>query len=152
MVSQPHVSAAAVGTCDDELGGGFSVHGVVHLVLHARVKAPRGERRPVVVDRSRVEVRNFLIELAFAGADFAHAFELLLEIFVRERAAAFEAGVVHHPAFDRIGRRDLIDPLSELDGALGIDLEPDRQNHLKRVVLGAIRLPVGGSYSKISNN
>ena len=52
------------------------------------------------------------------------------KVFVGQIGALFEPLVVHDPAANGVLRGDLIDPFAELNGALGIDLEADRDDHL----------------------
>ena len=149
---QTHVILRVVGALHDELGGGVPVHGEVHLVLHRGIEAFRGGGSTVVVDSSGIQVGDLLIELALAGTDLPDALQLFLKVFVGQIGALLEPFVVHDPAANGVLRCDLIDPFAELNGALGIDLEADRDDHLKRVMVGGIAFAVCGSYPKFSDN
>ena len=141
-----------VGALHDELGGGVPVHGEVHLVLHRGIEAFGGGRGTIIVNGGGVQVGDLLIELALAGADLPDALQLFLKVFVGQIGALLEPFIVHDPAANGVLRCNLIDPLAELDGALGIDLEADRNDHLKRVMVGGIAFAVRGSYSEFPNN
>ena len=150
--SQAHVILRVVGALHDELGGGVPVYGKVHLVLHHRIEAFGGGGGAVVVDSGGVQVGDLLIELALAGTDLPDALQLFLKVFVGQIGALLEPFVVHDPAANGVLRCDLIDPFAELNGALGVDLEADRDDHLKRVMVGGIAFAVCGSYPKFSDN
>jgi hypothetical protein len=146
-------SSRGVGAVDDDLGCGLPVDGPVQLVLHRREEALGGLRRHVVVDRRGVDVGDLLVELALRQADLADALELLFEVAIaQDGAAALEALVVHREALDGELLDDARGPLAELHRALGVDLVADRDDGREVVVLGVVRLAVGGSYSKTSNN
>ena len=149
---QTHVILRVVGALYDELGGGVPVHGEAHLVLHRGIEAFRGGGSTVVVDSSGIQVGDLLIELALAGADLSDTLQLFLEVLVGQIGALLEPFVVHDPAANGVLRCDLIDPFAELNGALGVDLEADRDDHLQGIVLDSVRLAVCGSYPKFSDN
>ena len=141
-----------VGALHDELGGGVPVYGEVHLVLHRGIETLGGGGGSIIVDGGGVQVGDLLIELALAGTDLPDALQLFLKVFVGQIGALLEPFVVHDPAANGVLRCDLIDPFAELNGALGIDLEADRDDHLKRVMVGGIAFAVCGSYPKFSDN
>ena len=149
---QTHVILRVVDALHDELGGGVPVHGEVHLVLHRGIEAFRGGGSTVVVDSSGIQVGDLLIELALAGTDLPDALQLFLKVFVGQIGAPLEPFVVHDPAANGVLRCDLIDPFAELNGALGVALEADRDDHLQGIVLDSVRLAVCGSYPKFSDN
>ena len=106
----------------------------------------------VVVHRRGVDVGYLLVESAFAGADFAHAFRLFLKVFIGEVSALFLACVVHYPAFDGVFAGDGVDPFAELKRTLGVDFKAHRYHHLQAVVVNAVCFVVAGSYPKNSDN
>ena len=141
-----------VGALHDELGGGVPVYGEVHLVLHRGIEAFGRGGGAVVVNSGSVQVGDLLIELTLAGADLPDALQLFLKVLVGQIGALLEPFVVHDPAANGVLHGNLVDPLAELDGALGIDLEANRDDHLQGIVLDGVRLAVCGSYPKFSDN
>lgn len=105
------------------------MHRKVHLVLHRSVEALGGGGGAVVIHGGGVQIRDFLVELALAGADLPDALQLLFKVFIGQIGALLEPLVVHDPAADGVLRGDLVDPFAELHGAFGIDLEPDGDDH-----------------------
>ena len=76
---------------------------------------------------------------SLAGSDFPYTLELLIEVFIGQKRAAFEPLIVHDPTFDRVLPGDLVDPLAKLDRPFGIDLETNCYDHLEIVVCNVPR-------------
>ena len=130
----------------------MTVNGKVHLVLNRGIKSLGGKSRPIIVQSGGIEVGDLLIELAFTGSDLSNPFQLFIKIFIGQQSASFEPLVIHDPAFDRVSKRNGVDPLAELNRPFGIDFETDSNDHLQVVVICVVVFPIGFSYSKISNN
>ena len=150
---QPHAVFRRIGARDDDLRRRLAVDGPVELVLHGGKETLGRGGGDIVVDGGRVDVRDFLVKLALAQADFPNPLELLLEVFFAEDGAVvLQSLVVHRVALDGEGLDDARGPLAELDGSLGVHLVADGDDGGEVVVLGVVGFAVGGSYSKISKN
>ena len=66
-----------------QLGDRVTMHRKVHLVLHRSVEALGGSGSAVVIHGSGVQIRDFLVELALAGADLPDALQLLFKSIYR---------------------------------------------------------------------
>lgn len=69
-----------VGTFDNEFSGRVAVDCVVHLVLDFLEESAGCGSIFVVVDGRGVDVRNLLIEAAFAQADFPNFLQEMLKV------------------------------------------------------------------------
>ena len=108
-----------------------------------RVKFIRGF---VVVDGSSIEIGDLLVELALAQPDFPYLLKQMIEILVGNRRPVLEPLVIHHPAFDRVLRDDLVSPLPEGYGLLVVYLEAQCDYYSQIIVVDAVILAIIGSY------
>lgn len=150
---EAHAVFRGIGSVEDDFRRRLAVDGPVEFVLHGGKETLGGLGGDVVVNRSGVDVSDFLVKLALAQADFPDALQLLFEILFGENGAGiFQALIIHREAFDGERFNDAGGPLAELHGAFGVDLVADGDDGGEVVVLGVVGFAVGGSYSKISNN
>ena len=66
------------------------------------VESSRRCRIFVIVNGSRIQVSDLLIELSFAGTDFTDALQLLIEILLCQIRSSFQSFIIYHPAFDGV--------------------------------------------------
>ena len=116
------------------------------LLLPLAREEHRGRGRRIVVQGSRINIRNFLIEFAFRKPNFADFFQLAFKELIGQIAAVFKAFHVHGPALNRVILDNLVRPLAELYGALILDLESDGDNGLQAVMFCVVIFAISGSY------
>ena len=142
---QPHLFLLVVSPIHNHLSRRLAVHCVMHLVLNCCKEPLRCRCGRVVIQRRGVNIRDFLVELAFRDPDFPNLLELPLKELIRQMAALLEAFGIHGPALDGVVLDDLVGPFAELDGTLVLDLEAHGDDCLQTVVLRLVALAVGGS-------
>ena len=135
---KPHVRLFGIGTLIDQFCRRMAMHGIVHLVLYLRKELFCGQRIAVIIQRSSVNVSEFLIEVALRNANLPDALQLLFKVFLgQDCAAVFQAFFIHGPALDSILLHDLICPDTEPHRPLVVHLEANRNNHLQIIVIHA---------------
>lgn len=141
-----------IGTGNNQLCRSMSVNREVHLILNCRVEALGCQGSSVVIQSCCIKIGDLLIEFTLADTNLPNSFQLLVKVFISQESTALEAFLIHYPPLNGVGGGNLIDPFAELNGTFGINLESDRYNHLKIIVVCRIVFSIGGSYSKFSNN
>ena len=132
---KPHVRLFGIGTLIDQLCRRMAMHSIVHLVLHLCKELFCGQRVAVIIQRSSVNVSEFLVEIALRNADLPDTLQLLFKVFLgQDCATVFQAFFVHCPALDSILLHDLICPDTEPHRPLVVHLEADGNNCLKIIV------------------
>ena len=127
-----------IGTLIDQLCRRMAMHGIMHLVLHLCKELFCGQRIAVIIQRSGVNVSEFLVEVALRNANFPDTLQLLFKVFLgQDCAAVFQALFVHRPPLDGVLLHDLICPDTEPHRPLVVHLEADRNNHLQIIVVHA---------------
>ena len=114
------------------------MHGIVHLVLYLCKELFCGQCIAVIIQRSSVNVSEFLVEVALRNANLPDALQLLFKVFLgQDCAAVFQALLVHCPPLDSVLLHDLVRPDTEPHRPLVVHLEADRNNHLQIIVVHA---------------
>ena len=135
---KPHVRLFGIGTFIDQFCRRMAMHGIVHLILHLRKELFCGQCIAVIIQRSSVNISEFLVEVALRNANFPDALQLLFKVFLgQDCAAVFQTFFIHGPALDSILLHDLICPDTKPHRPLVIHLEADRNNHLQIIVVHA---------------
>ena len=133
---QTHVFLSVISSIHNDFCRCLAVNGEVQLVLNRRKKAFGRLGRCVVVERGRVDVGDLLVELPLGCADFPNFFQLPLEEFIRQNAAAtLQALRIHDPPLNRVILDNLVGPLAELYGAFVFNLESHGDDGLQAVVI-----------------
>ena len=88
----------------------------------------------IVVYAGGVDVGDFLVEEAFAGADIPDAGQEFVEVIGAEGAAGLDALVVEGEAFDQQFAQACGGPLAEERSAWGTDAVADGEDDVKAVV------------------
>jgi hypothetical protein len=145
-----HEWLVGVGALVDDLGGGVSVRGPVHLVLDRREELLREVNVGSVVDAGGVDVEDLLVEAPLGGADVADPREQLVEVVgVAGTGRVLEPLVVHCEALDQVFGEARGGPLAELGAAVAADAEADGEDGVEGVVLdftGNRAIPLGSNY------
>ena len=90
----------------------------------------------VIIKSCSIDVRYFLIKSPLRETDLTNLLKQAVKVFYcKHRATIFQAFVIHDPAFNSVVFHDTIGPLAELHRSLIINLESDRNNHLKIIML-----------------
>ena len=135
-----------IRTFYDQLRRRVAVDGIVHLVLH-RLEEQAGRLCVfVVIKRSGVQIRHFLIEFAFRQTNLPNLLQLPLEILIGEHMTLFQAVNIHRPALNGVVFDDLPRPLAELHSPLVVHLETNGNDCLQAIMVRIIVFPVCGSY------
>ena len=92
----------------------------------------RDGRFGIVVNRRGVNVRHLLIQIAFAGADIAHALQKLAEIAA---TTIFESTIIKRESLNGVLPENLGRPLTKGNTLLGFYPIADRDYHVEIVVL-----------------
>lgn len=113
----------------------------MELVLDGGEKFPGDGGLGVVIDRSGVDVGDFLVKPPLAGPDLPDAFQQFLEIVsAKDLPALLQALVVHHEALDEelLERPRCPDP--ELGRLVAVDPVADGDDGVEVVETGLLRL------------
>ncbi len=112
---QAHVLFLMISPINNHFGSRLAVNRPVQLVLDGGEKALGGLRRYIVVDGRGVNIGDLLVKLALGEANFPNALQLLLKVlFCQDRAAAFDALIIHHIGLDGVLMNDGGRPFAEL--------------------------------------
>lgn len=145
-----------IDTLHNELRSGMPVDRPVELILYPCKKLLCGFRRGVVVQRSGIDVRDFLVEPPLGKTDLANPLQQVVEVLPRQhRAAVFQPLIVHGPALNGVILDDAVRPLAELHSTVIVDLEPNSNNHLQVVVQDVaadLAAALGLNYSEFPNS
>ena len=114
----------------------MSVNCIVHLVLHFCKKLLCCFRCSVIIKSCSIDICYLLIKSTLRETDFSNLLKQMVEIFYCEhRANIFQAFIIHDSTFDGVVLYDAIGSLAKLYCSLIINLESNRNNHLKIILL-----------------
>ena len=110
---------------------GAVLHHPQQTVLYLLEKQPCGWRIPIVINAGGIDVRQFLIEPAFAQAYLPYFSQQVLEIVFANESPVFHALLVYDISTQRELSYHVCTPLPELRGTDGIDSIAHRDDGVK---------------------
>ena len=134
----------------------MSMNCIMHLVLNLCKELLCCFCCPIIIKSCGIDIGYLLVKSTLKETDLTNLLKQAVKVFYcKHRATIFQAFIIHDPAFDGVVLHNAIGPLTKLHCSLIINLESNRNNHLKIIMLcitSHLTGTFGLNYSEIPNS